>query len=146
MKSVDLSRCFGCGADNPLGLQLIKKYVGDKARIEFTVKPEYTGYPGLMHGGITCVLFDEVMYHAIARKGIIAVIAKMTVDYRSPAVVGDILLCEAWILKHEGRKLDISASIINGRTGALVAEGKGLFIEVDIDKLLVGNPQSGYLA
>jgi uncharacterized protein (TIGR00369 family) len=142
MKSVDLSRCFGCGADNPFGLHLIKGYVGDKARIEFKVKPEHAGYPGLMHGGITCVLFDEVMYHTIARKGIIAVIAKMTVDYRSPALVGDGLICEAWIVRHEGRKIEVSASIVNERTDKLVAEGKGLFIEVDLEKLLANRTET----
>jgi acyl-coenzyme A thioesterase PaaI-like protein len=101
MNSVDLSRYFGCGADNPVGLGLRKEYNGNKAHIEFIVKPEYTGYPGLMHGGVTCVLFDEVMYHAIARKDIVVVIAKMTVDYRSPALVGDLLVCEAEIVKQE---------------------------------------------
>lgn len=136
MKSNDISRCFGCGADNPSGLHLKKDYRGNKAHIEFMVKPEYTGYPGLMHGGITCVLFDEVMYHAIARNDIVAVIAKMTVDYRSPALVGDLLVCEAEIVKREGRKIDAAATIVNARTDSLVAEAKGLFVQVDLDKLL----------
>jgi uncharacterized protein (TIGR00369 family) len=136
MKGVDLSHCFGCGADNPAGLKLKKSYVGDQARIELIVKPEHTGYPGLMHGGITCVLFDEVMFHAIARNEVVAVVAKMTVDYRSPALVGDLLVCEAWIVKQDGRKIDVAATIVNGKTNATVAEGRGLFVEVDLEKLL----------
>jgi acyl-coenzyme A thioesterase PaaI-like protein len=139
LKSVDISRCYGCGPDNPSGLHLKKTYSGDKARIEFTVEPEYAGYPGLMHGGVTCVLMDEVMYHAIARDDIVSVLAKMTVDYRNPALVGDHLVCEAWIDGHEGRKIHVTANIINSRTKALVAEGKGLFVEVDLDKLLNKN-------
>ncbi len=137
MKNIDLGHCFGCGADNPVGLKLKKNYNGDKSHIEFVVKPEYTGYPGLMHGGITCILFDEVMFHAIARKGVVAVIAKMAVDYRSPALVGDLLVCEAEVVQHDGRKIDVMATIVNGKTNVTVAEGRGLFIEVDLEKLLV---------
>lgn len=136
MKSIDLSHCYGCGTDNPSGLHLKKVYDGDRARIEFIVGSEHAGYPGLMHGGITCVLFDEVMFHAIAKKEIVAVIAKMTVDYRGPALVGDLLICEAWIVKREGRKIDVEATIVNGNTNSTVAEAKGLFVEVDLDKLL----------
>jgi uncharacterized protein (TIGR00369 family) len=136
MKNYDISGCFGCGADNPSGLHLKKEYRGNSSHIEFVVKPEYTGYPGLMHGGITCVLFDEVMYHAVARKDIVAVIAKMTVDYRSPALVGDHLVCEAEVIGQERRKIDVVARITNSATSTLVAEAKGLFIEVDLDKII----------
>jgi len=139
MKGVDISHCFGCGPDNPSGLHLRKTYDGDRARIEFLVRPEHSGYPGLMHGGITCVLFDEVMYHAIAKNDVVAVVARMNVDYRSPALVGDNLVCEAEIVGQERRKIEVAATIKNGTTGAVVAEGKGLFIEVDLDKLLGRN-------
>ena len=135
MNSNDLNRCFGCGADNPIGLHLTKEYRGDRSHIEFTVKTEHAGHPGLMHGGITCVLFDEVMYHSIARKGIVAVIARMEVDFRRPALVGDLLICEAEMVKQEGRKIFVEATIVNGRTQVLIAEAKGLFIEVDLDKI-----------
>jgi uncharacterized protein (TIGR00369 family) len=144
MSNNDIGRCFGCGADNPSGLHLKKGYSGDRAHIEFKVEPEYTGYPGLLHGGVTCVLFDEVMYHAIARDGTVAVIANLNVDYRSPALVGDLLVCEGTVVRHEGRKINVAATIVNERTGAMVAEGKALFIEVDLDKLLVrAKPSAG---
>ena len=136
MKGPDISRCFGCGPDNPVGIHLKKTYAGENARIDFVGKPEYAGFPGLMHGGMTCVLFDEVMFHAIAKKDIVAVIANLNVDYRSPALVGDLLTCEAHIVKHQGRKIEVSATIVNGRTKATVAEGQGLFIEVDLEKLI----------
>lgn len=142
MKRVDLSHCFGCGADNLAGLHLKKMYVGDKARIEYQVKPEHTGFPGLMHGGITCVLFDDLMYHAVAKNDIIAVMANMTVDYRSPALVGDFLVGEAEVVNHEGRKIEVAGTIINGKTNVTVAEGKGLLIEVDLDKLMSKNNNS----
>lgn len=136
MKSIDLSHCYGCGTENPSGLHLKKTFDGNKVRIEFIVGPEYAGYPGLMHGGVTCILFDEVMFHVIARKEVVAVIANMNVDYRSPALVGDLLICEAWIVKHEGRKIDVEAKIVNGKTNSTIAEARGLFIEVDLNKLL----------
>ena len=137
----DLNRCFGCGADNPVGLHLKKEYRGNRSHIEFTVQTEHAGHPGLMHGGITCVLFDEVMYHSIARKGIVAVIARMEVDFRRPALVGDLLVCEAEVVKLEGRKIAVEATIDSGRKQGPIAEAKGLFIEVDLDKIVGGKAQ-----
>ncbi len=62
------------------------------------------------------------MFHAIARKGVVAFIAEMTVDYRSPALVGDLLVCEAEVVKHDGKKIDVLATMVNGNTNVTVAE------------------------
>ena len=76
------------------------------------------------------------MSHAIARKGAVAAVENMSVDHRSPTLVEGLLVCEAWIVRHEGRKIDVAATIVNGRTNAAVAEGRGSFLEADLDKLL----------
>ena len=133
---IGLDRCFGCGKDNPVGLHLHKTTIGDRANIEFLVRPEFTGFPGLLHGGVTCILFDEVMFHAVAIRNITAVLAKISVDYKSPAYTGDRISCEAWITRQDGRKIEVSAVIKNNELQTIVAEAQGLFIEVDIGKLL----------
>jgi uncharacterized protein (TIGR00369 family) len=136
MDPADLSHCFGCGAENLRGLHLKKSYAGGRSRIEFEVLPEHNSYPGLMHGGITCVLMDEVMYYAIAHHGIEAVTVSLNVEYRSPALVGQYLTCEAWMEKREGRSIEVRASITETSTGRLIAEGLGRYLEIDLQKFM----------
>jgi uncharacterized protein (TIGR00369 family) len=136
METTSLNHCFGCGKDNPIGLHLKNTYISEKSHIEFKVNPEYCGHPGLLHGGVTCILFDEVMFYAVARLGIETVTLTITIDYKSPALEGHHLICEAWIKKHDGRKIDVVAIINDSETGRVIAEGKGKYLEVDLQKVL----------
>lgn len=136
MSPADLSYCYGCGAENPKGLHLRKAYAGDRSRIEFDVLPEHSGYPGLMHGGVTCVLMDEAMYHAIARLGIEAVTTSLTVEYRSRARVGRHLACEARVVEREGRRIEVRATLIETGSGSTIAEGRGSYQEIDLDRFM----------
>jgi uncharacterized protein (TIGR00369 family) len=142
MATIDLSRCFGCGRENPKGLHLVNSYHGERSHIEFDVGADHCGHPGLMHGGITCVLFDEAMFHAIARTVKEAVTLTMTVDYKGPAMEGHHLICEAWIVGREGRKIDVAAEMVDGGTGDIVAEARGSYLEVDVERMLGRRPNS----
>lgn len=136
METTNLNNCFGCGKDNSIGLHLRNSYIGEKSHIEFEVKAQYCGHPGLMHGGITGILFDEVMFYAIARSGIEAVTLNMNIEYISPALEGHILICEGEIENHDGRKIDVVAVINDAATGKLIAKAKGKFLVVDLNKVL----------
>ena len=37
METTNLNNCFGCGKDNPIGLHLKNRYIGNKSHIEFEV-------------------------------------------------------------------------------------------------------------
>lgn len=138
MEIANLDRCFGCGKDNPVGLQLEITYVNDKSHIEFVVGPEHCGYPGIMHGGAIATLFDEVMFHAVKRLGVKAVTTSMTIDFKSPALEGRRLVSEAWVKNRysEGGKIEVEAVVTDSVTGKVVAKGRGRFVEIDFKKLL----------
>ena len=89
-----------------------------------------------MHGGITCVLFDEAMYHIIARMVPEVVTVTMAVDYKSPGFEGHRLICEAWVEKREGRRIDVSSTLVDAHTNKVVAEGKAVYQEVDLKKII----------
>jgi acyl-coenzyme A thioesterase PaaI-like protein len=63
--------CFGCGPDNPEGLQL-KSYpddAGDGLVAEFTSSPHHAGSGGVLGGGVQATLADchgvwTAVYHA----------------------------------------------------------------------------------
>jgi len=136
MVTADLGRCFGCGEGNPVGLHLKKTFAGERARIEYDVRPEHCSCPGLMHGGVTCVLLDEVMYHAVAGLGTEAVTVSLSIDYRSPGLAGQHLVCEAWVQGREGRRIEVLATIREAESSAIVAEGRGTFLEVDMARFM----------
>jgi acyl-CoA thioesterase FadM len=57
-----------------------------------------------------------------------AVTARLEVDFRRPAYIGRPFDVEAWVDAVDGRKLWLRSELREG--GELVAEGRGLFLEV----------------
>jgi acyl-coenzyme A thioesterase PaaI-like protein len=53
-------QCFACGDANPIGLQLgdIRRE-GDEVHATLHPRPEYQGYPGVLHGGLSATALDE---------------------------------------------------------------------------------------
>lgn len=136
MDTIKLDKCYGCGKKNPIGLQLDISYVENKTCIEFEVGEYHCGYPGILHGGLIAMIFDEAMFYAVKRLGIVTVTVSMSIDYISPGREGHKVICEAVIDKHEGRRIDVVSEIKDTDTGKLIAKASGGFIEVDLDKVL----------
>ena len=58
----DDSRCFGCGAENELGLQLVFAAQPDgSVRGETVLRGDFQGWKGVAHGGIVMMMLDEAM-------------------------------------------------------------------------------------
>ena len=58
--------CFVCGAQNPHGLALRFRIVGNEVHGDFTPQPQHAGFRGIIHGGIVSTVLDEVMIWAAA--------------------------------------------------------------------------------
>ena len=136
MREYAYPHCFGCGAENPHGLHLQNTYVDGKARIVFTVDENHTGYPGLLHGGVTCALLDEAMFYAVLALDVETVTTEMTVRYLKPAKLDHTLICEAWVELREGRKIETRAVIRDQADDMRIAEAHGKYLEVDLARLL----------
>ena len=69
--------CFGCGADNQLGLQM-QMIEGDNGEIicKWHPKDYFQGWHDVLHGGIQCTLMDEiaawVVFHDLKATGMTA--------------------------------------------------------------------------
>ena len=44
--------CFGCGPDNPRGLRLSFRRMGDRVETSLLTQVTMEGWPGLLHSGI----------------------------------------------------------------------------------------------
>jgi len=124
--------CFGCGGANARGMHLTFEQDDAARRIrgKFRLGAEYQGGPGFVHGGIIATLLDEVMGKVNRFRGIRAVTAELTVEYRRPVPVDKDVIVEGWEIEKNGRNL-FHAGEIRDSSGVLLARGKGRFVEID---------------
>ncbi len=119
--------CFGCSADNPLGLRLRFFREGQGVRCETTVATTYQGAPEVVHGGIQAVLLDETCCAvAFFSRGGFVVTGALDLRYRRPCPIGQPLVVRARIVSDEGRYLRIAGEIyLEGEVEPLtLGEGK----------------------
>jgi uncharacterized protein (TIGR00369 family) len=125
-------KCFGCGQQNPMGLKLRFRTEGEKVIAEFTPSAVHEGYPGYLHGGITCALLDEAMgwaaYHLSS--GALAVTARVQIKFRRPLLIGEPLTVTASITRRSTRHLWTEATV-KRKDGKPAAEATAIMVISD---------------
>ena len=81
----------------------------------------FEGHPGFLHGGIIATLLDETMSKAVRARGLTAMTRHMEVDYKRPVPSCVQIRMEGRIVKDEGRKHWVEATIFGRRGHALPA-------------------------
>lgn len=87
--NVDGQTCFGCGENNPIGLQMQFLTDGQRVYSFVTVPSAMAGWDQTVHGGIISTILDEIMGWAVIyllQK--IGVTKSMTVDFIKPIAAG----------------------------------------------------------
>jgi uncharacterized protein (TIGR00369 family) len=124
------NRCFGCGEANQYGMQLEFLRAEDGTVVcPASIPDRFEGHPGFLHGGIIATLLDETMSKAVRARGLTAMTRHMEVDYRRPVPSCTPIRMEGHIIRDEGRKHFVEASIFDAESTVL-AHGKGVFVEV----------------
>lgn len=121
--------CFGCGAENPIGLRL--QFRADQSGVcaAFVPQPEHQGFEGVVHGGIISTVLDEAMAWATAAAGVWAVTGEMRVRFRRPLNLGERTSVHARVTDHQGRVIKATAELIRA-PDTLVATASGTFVAV----------------
>ena len=125
-------RCFVCGKQNPLGLQVAPNIAPDGATVQIVCTPpdHFQGWANVMHGGILSALLDEaITYVGIASFDSPAVTAQLEIRFKSPAPVGEKLIINAKRVKNTKRLIEATADITL-EDGTLVADGNGKVVKV----------------
>lgn len=129
------NRCFGCGKANETGLRLDFFRSEDGTIISLpTISDRFEGPKGFVHGGIIATLLDETMSKAVRAAGFTAMTRHMSVEYLRPVPTGGPIRLEGRVVRSEGRKHWTESTILNEASAAL-ATGKGLFVEVNPDRV-----------
>ena len=125
----DITMCFACGKDNPIGLKLSFEWDGNTARAEFTPTRFHQGWSGVVHGGIISSLLDEGMTYVPYFEGIHCITAKMEIRIRRPVPVGKPLVISSVMTRKTRRLVEARATILS-KDGTLMAEGTAVMFVV----------------
>ena len=125
--------CFACGIENSVGLQIHFYDNGkDEVVANYTVPEDYQGYPGIVHGGITATILDELVGRAAMAENHnqFMVSAKLSIRYRNPIPTGQPLHLMGKVLRRRGR-IAISRSEIRLPDGTVGAEAEATLVRLD---------------
>lgn len=105
--------CFVCGQDNPRGFRLRPFVDGGRVVVVHTVGAHDAGWRGVMHGGLTMTLLDEVMTWAAIlglRTGCVS--AELTVRLQAPIREGDEIRVEGWTSRARSRLALVEGRVV----------------------------------
>ena len=135
--------CFGCGDLHPTGLHVVA-HAGDGANLtaQFTVTKDHQGAPGLAHGGLLSLAFDEALGKLMWLIRAPAVTARLETDFLKPVPMGSTLFITAQITGQVNRKVYTSAEgRLNSADGPLAVKASALFVVVPMDHFLDNAPK-----
>lgn len=114
------------GLRNPVAPPLVvQRDPEGRAWADFHLGAAYEGPPGLVHGGVSAMVLDQILGEAAAANGTPGMTGTLTARYRRPTPLGD-LHAEARVDRVEGYKTFVTGSIADA--DGVTVEAEGLFI------------------
>jgi acyl-coenzyme A thioesterase PaaI-like protein len=127
--------CFACGLENNYGLKLrFFNTAPGEVTVNYTVPERYQGYPGIVHGGITTAILDEVAGRAQlgGDPNRLMFTAKLEIRFRKNVPVGKPLRIVGRVEKTK-KRMASSVGMIYGPEGDLLVEAKALLVDLPED-------------
>ena len=129
--------CFFCGPSNPIGLRLSFYETEDEPKeLVCRWQPDelYRGLGSVLHGGIQCGLFDEIMgWTAHHLTGQSAVTGELHTKFVKPVRLGQEIEVRCRIDEIKGREVWLEAEIKNA-DGQVCTKARGSYIQIPQEK------------
>ena len=122
-------RCFGCGAQNPEGLQMSFQPLAGESAAEYEVPARYQSWEGVVHGGMVALMLDEAVGWAAWHAGHPGVTGKLEVRYRQPLRVGERVRVSGRVERVRRTLVYATSTITRLADGARVAEASATLME-----------------
>ena len=130
--------CFGCGELHKTGLHLIA--IASESldlTAKFTVTENHQGAPGLAHGGLLSLAFDEALGKLMWLIRTPAVTGRLETDFLLPVPMGRTLYIDARITGQAGRKIYTQAEgRLDSTSGEIAVRASALFIAVPMEHFI----------
>ena len=133
--------CFACGLENNYGLKLrFFNTAPGEVTVNYTVPEQFQGYPGIVHGGITTAILDEITGRAQLGDdpNRLMFTAKLEIRFRKNVPVGKPLRIVGRIEKSK-KSMASSVGMVYGPNGDLLVEAKALLVPLPEDGLIDEN-------
>ncbi|MBW2366699.1 MAG: PaaI family thioesterase [Deltaproteobacteria bacterium] len=124
--------CFGCGANNPHGLQMDFFTDGDTVHSTVIVPAHLSGWNQVTHGGVVSTILDEIMaWGAIYLLKRITLTKSMSIEYLKAVPVDEELKVTGRVLEKINRRDVRMEGLLTNSKGALLAKSIGTFAMFD---------------
>jgi uncharacterized protein (TIGR00369 family) len=126
--------CYGCGPDNAHGLGLVA-YAAEEGAVEvtYTFSRRFEGGPGVVHGGATAALLDDLYGRLLVRILTMAVTVDLQVGYRRALHLDERCQLRAELVDHVGRDLTMRATV--HQHDELKVTSTGRFRQIELERL-----------
>lgn len=129
---IDNGHCFACGPRNPIGLHLhfeADAHESGGVCASVVLAPEFQGWQGIAHGGISIALLDEAMAHAAGAAGHRGMTASMNVRFRKPVPLGERLDVRGRVAWTRRNVLGLEARVL-APDGRVLLHAEGHFVSM----------------
>lgn len=109
------TNCYGCGLDNPKGLQADFTFDEATGEVRFSYQPKLfqEGAPGYSHGGITAAMLDEAQGSLCFHLGHVVMTEKLRLNYHKAVPLDRPYHVRAWLTTVRKRRLYTRGVIYN---------------------------------
>jgi acyl-coenzyme A thioesterase PaaI-like protein len=134
--------CYGCGPDNPDGFGLVA-FAAEPGAVEadYVFGPRYEGGPGVVHGGATAAVLDDLYGRLLVRILTLAVTVDLQVGYHRAVHLEEPCRLRAELVEHVGRDLTMRASLTQQGEEKVTSHGR--FRTIGLDRLANRYERSG---
>jgi uncharacterized protein (TIGR00369 family) len=123
--------CFLCGVANPIGLKIAFYQETDtRVVVRYVPQEEHQGYPGVLHGGITCALLDETIGRTLTPTNRWAMTMEIKVRFLKPIPLGKPLTVVGELTRLRSRTMEGRGQVVlEDGTIAATAEAKYILLK-----------------
>jgi len=128
VKNIADQTCFGCGANNTIGLKMEFKTDEEKIYSFVTVPKTMAGWDTTVHGGILSTILDEMMgWSVIYLLGKIGVTKSMNVEFLKPVPAETPLTAVGFIREVVSERQVVVTGEIYNQESVLSVRSTGIF-------------------
>jgi uncharacterized protein (TIGR00369 family) len=137
-KQANSEDCFVCGMQNPAGFKLaFHEFPDGSVRSQLSIRSEFQGWPGVVHGGIIASLLDEVtarVYMNDSTQGRLMMTAKLEIRYRKPVKTETLIHLVGYPVEDNGR-VATARGELSDENGVVLAEGNSVLVQAPLETI-----------